>query len=125
MSGQSEREPLRLRLRVALTRALKTHDSTAVTALRSALGAIDNAESIDPSHAPKAESGPIAGAVSGLGAGEVVRRALSEREMEDIVRAEVTSRQSAAVEYERLDRSEDAARLRAEAAILGDHLDAR
>ena len=115
-------DSLRERLRTALADAMKVRDANAVSALRTALAAIDNAESVDPSYAPRPTAGPIAGALTGLGAGEVPRRELSEREIEEVVRAEMTGREHAAGEYDRLNRPDEAARLRAEAAILRDHL---
>jgi uncharacterized protein YqeY len=118
-------DPLRQRLRTALTDAMKKRDANAVSALRTALAAIDNAESVDTSHAPRPTPGPIAGALTGLGAGEVPRLELTERDIEDIVRTEITAREHAADDYDRLNRPEEAARLRAEAAILRDHLGSR
>ena len=114
---------LRLRLREALRAAMKARDLTAVAALRTTLGAIDNAEAVDVSDAPSPKGGVIAGAVAGLGAGEVTPRALSERRIASIVQAEVAERQSVAADYERTGRHDFAARLRAEAAVLIAHLD--
>lgn len=115
-------EALRDRLRAALVAAMKAQDSTAVAALRSALGAIDNAEAVEVGRSPAPSEGPIAGAVEGLGAGDVVRRALTEAEMAAIVRREISDRESGAREYERLARNHEAARLRAEAAVLTAHI---
>src|SRR3954464_895805 len=97
---------VRDRLRSALKAAMKDRDKTAVAALRSALGAIDNAEAVDPAHAPKATSGVIAGAAVGLNAGEVPRLELTEERVVDIVRAEIAERTTAAEEYERLGQTE-------------------
>src|SRR5207244_144371 len=47
MSSPPNVEPLRLRLRQALTAAMKARDAVALSALRSTLGAIDNAEAVD------------------------------------------------------------------------------
>jgi uncharacterized protein YqeY len=52
----------------------------------------------------------------------VQRRDLSERGARRIVRTEIVERQSAAADYERVGRHDDAARLQAEAAILESHL---
>src|SRR2546421_1109786 len=79
MSDGSNVQPLRPRLREALRAAMKARDLTAVAALRMTLGAIDNAEAVDVSDAPSPKGGVIAGAVTGLGAGEATRRSLSER----------------------------------------------
>jgi len=43
---------VRDRLRAALPAAMKARDSVAISALRSALGAIDNAETVDAGCAP-------------------------------------------------------------------------
>lgn len=51
-------DDLRDRLRRALPPAMKARDRPAVTALRSALAAIDNAGAVDPTHAPPAAQAP-------------------------------------------------------------------
>ena len=109
---------LRGRLRSAVRVAMKQRDEAAVAALRAALGVIDNAEAADLSDAPETEPGLIAGGVAGLGAGEVARRQLSDRELVEMIRAEVKRWESTARECERVRRSDDAARLRAEIAAL-------
>jgi uncharacterized protein YqeY len=106
-------------LRRALTAALKTRDAVAVAALRSALAAIENAGAVDPTRAPTASSGPIAGAVEGLGASEVERRPADVRAL---VEAEVEQRRTAAREYADLGRPDRAERLQAEADVLAAHL---
>src|SRR5689334_15844966 len=106
-------------LRRALTAALKARDAVAVSALRSALAAVENAGAVDAAQAPSPVSGPIAGAVSGLGAGEVERRPVDVRA---VVAAEVEHRRSAAREYAELGRTDRAERLRAEAEVLAAHL---
>jgi uncharacterized protein len=105
-------------LRRALTTALKSRDAVAVSALRSALAAIENAGAVDPGHAPPG-SGPIAGAVDGLGAAEVERRPVDVRA---VVAAEVEQRRAAAREYTELGRPDHADRLHAEADVLAAHL---
>jgi hypothetical protein len=57
---------------------MRERDDTATSALRSALSAIDNAEAVDAPPQPTLASGPIAGAVVGVGAAEVPRRVVSE-----------------------------------------------
>lgn len=106
-------------LRHALSAALKARDAVAVSALRSALAAVENAAAADPAHAPPPEPGPIAGAVAELGAGEVERRHVDVRA---VVAAEVEHRRAAAQEYAALGRPEQAERLRVEADILAAHL---
>lgn len=97
---------------------MKQRDTGATTALRSALGAIDNAEAVPARETGPLVDGPIAGAVSGLGTTEADRRALGEHEMEQIVQDEIASRLRAAADYERLGEDVRAARLRDEAAAL-------
>ncbi|MGH3812657.1 MAG: GatB/YqeY domain-containing protein [Pseudonocardiaceae bacterium] len=118
---------VRDRLRAALPEAMKARDSVAVAALRSALGAIDNAEAVDAGRAPQPGAGHarLAGTVSGLGAAEVARRSLSAAEMDDVVRAEVVERHTAARDYERAGHRAHAERLRGEAAVLSSCLDSR
>jgi uncharacterized protein YqeY len=114
---------------------MKARDQQAVAALRSALAAIDNAEAVDATSHPLGPAGagdggagvperaaPVAGAVLGLGAGEVERRSLTAGEMDAIVRREVAERRTAARAYEDAGQSRYAERLRAEAELLGRYL---
>lgn len=91
----------------------------AVSALRSALSAIANAEAT-PVPAPQATiGGPhFAGSAAGLGAGEAPRLHLSRAQMDEIVRAEISERRAAAQEYEQADHADQAARLRREVQVL-------
>jgi uncharacterized protein len=126
-------ETLRQRLSRALPAAMKARDRVAVAALRSALAAIANAEAVDPSPAPPPTTGqpdpagaggdaPFAGTVAGLGAAEVARRRLTGTQVEEVVRAEVADRETAAADYERAGRVEQAERLRGEAEVLASYL---
>jgi uncharacterized protein len=125
---------LRDRLRRALPAAMKARDRPAVTALRSALAAIDNAEAVDaePDGWEIADAGAaavdatypgLAGTVAGVGATEVERRDLNPAQMEDIVRTEIDTREVAVAVFERLGQHEHAERLRAEVNVLRSHLD--
>lgn len=108
---------LRERLRAALPAAMKARDRTAMSALRSTLSAIDNAEAVDrPAGADRGLS--IEQSAVGVGAMEVARRGLSEDDVERIVRAEIADRESAAEGYAQSGRVEQAGKLRAEAAVL-------
>ena len=109
---------LRQRLEAALRTAMRNRDAGAAAALRSALGAIDNAESVRGRPEPTPKVGQVAKAHLGVGVAEVARRELSEHEIDGILRGEIDERASAAAEYERLGRPDQAARLRAEAAAL-------
>jgi uncharacterized protein YqeY len=115
--------PLVDQLRSDLTAAMKARDSHRVAALRSALSAIANAEAVAaPATAASLSPSPIAGAVSGLGAGEVARQELSDEEVIAVVRSEFDKRSAGAAEFEDLGRDDHAAQLRAEAAVLADYL---
>jgi hypothetical protein len=113
------------RLRTALTAAMRARDTVAVSALRSAVAALDNATAVPPSldsgpgSAHVAGSAVGAGAV-GAGAAEAPRREPTEAEAEALVRAEIADRLAAAETY---GAGAAADRLRTEAshlaAILG------
>ncbi|NNH72726.1 hypothetical protein HLB23_23155 [Nocardia uniformis] len=113
--------PLRDRMRTALSAAIKARDRRAASALRSALAAIDNAESVDVTDT---RAGAIEASAVGPGAAEVTRRDLTETDIERIVRAEIDERHSAATDYERAGYPDRAADLRAEADALLPHLSA-
>jgi uncharacterized protein YqeY len=112
-------QPLRVRLRTELTPAMRARDTVAITAIRSALAAIDNAEAV-PGEELRTSTGdgPIAGARLGLGAGEAQRRELTEQDVADIVGSEISGRLTAATEVEQAGRPDHGERLRAEAAVL-------
>jgi hypothetical protein len=97
--------------------ARKDRAATRVAALRSALSAIDNAETPDDAHVAVQSSGTIANAVVGLGAAEVARRELSDDEIRRLVRAEIDERMAAASAIDTT-HAERASVLRAEAAVL-------
>lgn len=100
--------------------------------LRLALSAIDNAgavptatlgtETPDGVQLDGAPSGPIAGAVAGLGGAEVARRQLSDTQIRALLRAEVDERMTAADEFTAGGHPERATTLREEAAVLTDLL---
>jgi uncharacterized protein len=132
-------DDLRARLRRALPAAMKARDRLAVTALRSALAAIDNAEAFDPDEAlaegmddllepagwEPADADDVdaahpgfAGTAAGVGATEVERRSLTPKQVEGIVRAEIETREKAATVLESVGKHEHAERVRAEARVL-------
>jgi uncharacterized protein len=111
----------RARLQDALLTARKDRDATRVAALRSALSAIDNAETPEGAHVDAPSSATIANAVVGLGAAEVARRELSDAQIRELVRAEIDERLTVATAIEG-SHVERAARLRAEAAVLTEFL---
>lgn len=121
MNSQQARGPdVRARLNQALREALRGRDRAATSALRSALAAIANAEAVDASaqRAPATGSEHFAGAAAGPGAAEAARKELTETAVQDIVRAEITDRQTAIGQYQSGGHAERADRLRAEIAVL-------
>jgi uncharacterized protein len=112
----------RTTLREALLAARKKRDATRVSALRSALSAIDNAETPDDVDVDAPASSAIAGGVVGLGAAEVARRELSDAQIRSLLRIEVDERLAAAQQFTSGGHPERAAMLRAEAAVLTDLL---
>jgi GrpB-like predicted nucleotidyltransferase (UPF0157 family)/uncharacterized protein YqeY len=107
-------EPLRARLSADLLVAMKTRDKSAIDTLRCLLAVLDNAGAQDPATAPSA--------VVGLSA-EVPRKSLTQTELQALMQAEVTSRRTAVIEYERGGRHQDAAHLRAELVLLNRYVD--
>jgi uncharacterized protein YqeY len=106
-------------LRRGLIAALKARDSEAVSALRTAIAALDNAEAVpDPGIKRAPGSARIAGATSGAGSSEAVRRRLSPSELDAIVREQVTEQEREAERYDALGQVEAAGRLRRQAQIL-------
>jgi uncharacterized protein YqeY len=106
---------------------MKARDTVVVSAMRSAIAAIDNAEAadlgdapaVDPaSHLAVAPGHSIAGGVAGLGTGEVARRELSVAAIELILQGEIADRHAAAGAYRASGRDEQALVLEGESAAL-------
>jgi uncharacterized protein len=100
---------IRARLKSDLVSSMKSKDTVAISVLRSLLAALDNASAVpaDATHVP----------VLGR-SGDVPRRVLSSVDCEGILTEELRSRSVAAEEYVRLGRDIEAARLRAEIAVV-------
>lgn len=113
---------LRSTMRADLSVAMKTRDSLAVSALRTAIAAIDNAESVDGATQTVQNNTHIAGAASGLGSAEAARRVLSPADVRAILHAQIEDRATEAARYEMLGQAEAAAQLREEAAIIAGYL---
>ena len=109
---------IRQALRGALTDALRARDKTAMAALRSAIAAIDNAESV-PVDDHRAGAIELAGT---LGAAEVPRKVLTEDDIRMVVHGEIADRRAAALHYEAAGRIADAQRLRQESDVLDRYL---
>jgi uncharacterized protein YqeY len=106
-------ESLRARLSADLLTAMKARDKPTIDTLRCLLAVLDNAGAQDPATAPSV--------VVGLSA-DVPRKSLTQSELDALMKAEVTSRSTAAIEYERGGRHQDAARLRAELVLLSRYI---
>ncbi len=111
-----EVDPVRERLGTALRLAMRGRDRVAVSALRSAIAAIGNAEAVPVEDAPGA--GAIETALTGVGAADAPRRVLSEADVIAIVREEISERDEAAAELDGLGREDASEPLRAGADLL-------
>ncbi|MBM4780579.1 MAG: hypothetical protein GQE15_23015 [Archangiaceae bacterium] len=105
-------------LRAALKDELRARRPFAITVLRETLAAIDNAEAAELSAAPAVEHGVIAGGVTGLGAGEVARRALTPEDVSRLLAREIDERRAAQTQYLSLGRTEEAATLGLQLELL-------
>jgi hypothetical protein len=101
-------EPLRSRLSADLLTAMKARDKETIATLRCLLAALDNAGAQDP----KAFGSST----------EVPRKSLTQDELRALMNAEVTSRRTAIIDYERGGRHQDAARLEAELILISRYL---
>lgn len=116
-------EALRAVLRKGITTAMKARDSDALSALRTAIAAIDNAEAVAvPGPETPVTSPHVAGARSGAGSTEADRKQLGGDEVRDILRAQITEHASEADRYDALGQSDAAERLRRQARTLEAYL---
>lgn len=106
---------LKERLRTDLKAAMQARASEEVRLLRTLIAALDNAEAV-PAEGRQTNALPRA---FGDPSGEVDRRRLDSAEIEALLAEEVETRLAAAADYESRGRGEEAARLRAEAALIG------
>lgn len=95
---------LRTQISSDLLSAMKERNQAAIITLRCFLAVLDNAGAQDPK---------AFGSLT-----EVPRRSLAKTEVQALIQAEINSRRSAIIDYERGARHQDAARLRAEVALL-------
>jgi len=86
--------PIRTALRSAITNAIKQRDRAALTAYRTALAAIDNAEAVPVGGEHRA--GSIERSAAGVGRADAPRRGLNEQDMVEIVRREAGERRATA-----------------------------
>ena len=111
-------EDWKLLLRSVLREALRTKNTSSLSVIRETLAAIDNAEAADIRHAPPAQSKVIAGAVDGIGAGDIARRELRPDEVRALVEREMQERRDSAASYASLGRQGEAAVLERQAEVL-------
>jgi uncharacterized protein len=115
---------LRVVLRSRLTAAMRERDRAAVSVLRTAVAAIENAEAVPTDEgAAVTTSADVAGAAIGLGVTEGERRPLDDPAERSIVLAEVRSLTEAEVAFAAAGRTEQARDAALGAALLSDVLD--
>ena len=101
---------LKERLRADLKIAMRDKRAEEVALLRKLIAALDNAEAVPTEgYRPRALEGSR---------GEVARRDLYGAEVDGLLANEIAERQTAAEEFERLGRTDEAAKLRGEAALV-------
>jgi uncharacterized protein YqeY len=111
------------RMRADLTAAMRARDRTTTAVLRSALGAVANAEAVPaPEAGGSVGDGPVAGAVVGVGSTEAARRVLSADDVAAVLRAERDERLAAADQLAAAGSAAAADELRATAALLETYL---
>ena len=98
-----------------LREAMKARDSSRVAVLRATLGALANAEAVEPL------TGPIS-LTAAAGTTEVARRELSDAEVRAVIERERSELLVAADERDALDLPDDATELRAQSAALTAYL---
>ena len=114
---------LRSALRADLVAAMKARRPEVVSALRTAIAALDNAEAVAVPDTPaESVSEHVAGVSIGVGSTETERRALSVEEVRTLLRSQIEERVTEAERYESLGRSDAAQRLRIEADALRKYL---
>ena len=113
-------------LREDLVRLMKRREKVGLRAVRDAISAIQNAETsyvTTPATSGLASSDFVAGAVA-FGHAERVVQELTDAQMIELARAEVSRRLEEAARYRALGDIDRALMLKAEALSLADHLDA-
>ena len=110
---------LRSLLHADLVAAMKARQREAITALRTAIAAIDNAEAVTaPDQPGSAMSEHVAGAGVGVGSTEAARRVLSVADLRAILQEQIAERLEEADRYDIYGEAGAAERLRREADVL-------
>ena len=112
-------------LREDLVRLMKRREKVGLRAVRDAISAIQNAETsyVTTPAAQQESTDFVAGAVA-FGHAERVVQELTDAQMMELARAEVSRRLDEAARYRALGDVDRALMLKAEALSLADHLDA-
>jgi len=113
-------------LREDLVRLMKRREKVGLRAVRDAISAIQNAETsyvTTPATSGLASSDFVAGGVA-FGHAERIVQDLTDAQMMELARAEVSRRLEEAARYRALGDIDRALMLKAEALSLADHLDA-
>jgi len=100
----------------ALTDAMRARDRDAVSALRSALAAVANAEAVPIHTMPGA--GAAESAALGVGAADAPRRELGEDDVRSVLEAEVAEHDRAVRHLTEVGRPDHARRVRAQSEVL-------
>ncbi|MFG2433410.1 hypothetical protein [Streptomyces sp. NPDC048508] len=124
MPVPEDAQALRSLLRTDLVAAMKARRTEAVSALRTAIAVIDNAEAVEtPAQASvHAVSEHVAGAGTGVGSTEAERRVLSLDDVRALLQAQVDDRTGEADRYDTYGQVDAALRLRREADVLSRYL---
>ena len=109
-------------LRQDLAAALKARDRARAGVLRTLLSAVANAEAQPADSSMQADEGPIAGAVTGLGAAEVDRRQLTAADVRAVIAGEHAERLRAAADLDAHGATDAAEALRVEARLVASYL---
>lgn len=113
---------VRAAMRKELVAAMKSRSAEAVSALRTALAAIDNAEAVPAGDPSGHRDAAIAGATSGVGSSEAARRVLSIAEVRAVLDGLVEEYTTEAQRYLGLGRHDDAEKLQRQAQTLRRHV---
>lgn len=125
-SSVDDAQAMRAMLRADLVTAMKSRRTEAVSALRTAIAAIDNAQAVEAPDTPaqtQVTSEHVAGARAGVGSTEAARRALSAGEAIALLQAQVEERTAEADRYDAYGQPDAAARIRLEADALRGYLE--
>ncbi|WP_078310900.1 MULTISPECIES: hypothetical protein [unclassified Mycobacterium] len=122
MTSTHDPHVLRTTMRTDLSTAMKARNSRTVSALRTAIAAIDNAESMDNAAQASLDNAHVAGATRGLGSAEAARRVLSPADVRAVLRAQIDDRVTEAERYDTLGHAQAATQLREEAAVIARYL---